>query len=311
MVLNLSPRRRAFTLIELLVVIAIIAILIALLVPAVQKVRAAAARAQCVNNMKQIGIAMHSYHGAKKTLPSGANPIQNSFWYWSWMSSILPYIDQAPLSAEAIAFANAGNSDPWAPANPALGVVIRTFICPADPRESIATTNTAVTGVNGPVAFTCYLGNAGTTSTAHDGVLFNSSGIKLTAITDGTSNTLMAGERPPSEDLDFGWWFAGYGYDGSAVGDNLMATNDPNYPQTLWTEWGIGGTNGQMCPTTNIGFRPGKASNPCDQTHFWSQHVTGANFLFCDGAVRFLSYDANNVLIALGTRNGSEPFTLP
>src|SRR5476649_176047 len=98
-----TTRRAGFTLIELLVVIAVIAILIALLVPAVQKVRAAAARTQCTNNLKQIGLAAHSYHGANKILPSGwltnltAGVTVAPSPGWSWSLVILPYLDQGPL----------------------------------------------------------------------------------------------------------------------------------------------------------------------------------------------------------------------
>jgi prepilin-type N-terminal cleavage/methylation domain-containing protein/prepilin-type processing-associated H-X9-DG protein len=312
MITHLSQRRRAFTLIELLVVIAIIAILIALLVPAVQKVRSAAARTQCTNHMKQIGIAVHNYHNVNKTLPMGGNPNYSSTYWWSWMAAILPYIDQAPLMSEATAWANnTSNWNPFYPANPVLGVVLPAYICPADQRESFACTNTSVTGVNGPVAFTTYLGNAGTNGTSHDGVLYLGSHIKMMMITDGASNTLLAGERPPSQDLDFGWWFAGAGYDDSAIGDNVMATDDTTYPQVLWSMYGIGGLNGQPCPTSNIGFRFGTPRNPCDQTHYYSLHPDGANFLFCDGVVRFMTYDANNILIAMGTRNGNESVTIP
>src|SRR5947207_6328520 len=100
--------RRGFTLIELLVVIAIVAILIALLVPAVQKVRAAAARTQCINNMKQLGIGVHAYHDSFKQIPPNATSIAFNWaadstaagsTTWTWIARILPYIDQGQLAS--------------------------------------------------------------------------------------------------------------------------------------------------------------------------------------------------------------------
>ena len=125
----LSLGRRAFTLIELLVVIAIIAILIALLVPAVQKVREAAARAQCANNLKQIGLALHNYHGASKSFPSNIRPVAAFTVRERWVTFLLPYLEQNAM------FARYDPSVNWsAPANlPVTSVPLAVMQCPSVP----------------------------------------------------------------------------------------------------------------------------------------------------------------------------------
>ena len=134
-----SSRRPGFTLIELLVVIAIIAILIALLIPAVQQVRGAASRTQCLNNMKQIALATHAYHGAYNRLPKGV-VYDNPYYYYSWLSQLLPYVEQTALFKTAQAYSQAqANPWPWGPPNnPALAVTVPTFCCPSDDRSLVA-----------------------------------------------------------------------------------------------------------------------------------------------------------------------------
>ena len=296
-------RRKAFTLIELLVVIAIIAILIALLVPAVQKVREAASRAQCINNLKQIGLALHNYYGVNKVFPPALQSAAGPYQYVSWMAHILPYIDQVPLYEQIDAMEQSGNTYPWDNTNyPALGLPMHIYNCPSDARGPQA--------VAGPaqglfVAFTAYLGNSGTNAQNRDGILFADSAVKFAHITDGASNTLLAGERPPSADFIFGWWFAGWGQAGDGSCDVVLGSSEI----TNFTYFSNAPTctNGIVYP-----FQTGQAMNPCDQYHYWGFHPGGTNFLFVDGSARFVSYSiGNKILDALATRAGDEVANLP
>jgi prepilin-type N-terminal cleavage/methylation domain-containing protein/prepilin-type processing-associated H-X9-DG protein len=343
-------RRRAFTLIELLVVIAIIAILIGLLLPAVQKIRTAAERMRCVNNLKQIGLALHSYHDQKGSLPPaiaepGAPayaPVQ--YQYISWMTRILPFVEQqAAYKAMQDDFAtDAGGNyknggDPFAGShllNPKpygmLGMVMNIYKCPSDAREYLS----AATDGLSAVAFTAYLGNNGTNVRALDGVLYWNSHVAFTDVTDGTSNTLMVGERPPSADLVFGWWYAGAGQwnanrnigeDNSGSCDVTMGgaelnlqTNSiqpedscPAGPYYFGQSYSLSASQSAQYGLP-VFTGPGTIANPCDQFHYWSLHTNGSNFLFGDGAVRFMSYNTPPALMtALSTRAGGEPITPP
>jgi len=124
----------------------------------------------------------------------------------------------------------------------------------------------------------------------------------------------MVGERPPTVDLFGGWWFAGYGFDGSGVGDvTLGARRDrlcsqcPNYS--------VGRRPISALPATKVGFQPGTINDLCDQVHFWSWHPAGANWTFGDGSVRFISYGMNDVLPQMCTpqrrRGGSARLLIP
>jgi prepilin-type N-terminal cleavage/methylation domain-containing protein/prepilin-type processing-associated H-X9-DG protein len=284
--------RRGFTLIELLVVIAIIAILIGLLLPAVQKVRDAAQRMTCQNNLHQIGVALHAYHADRERFPAGlsvalddgvpgnggsgailksscpqcSQPPVHGVW-GSWLTMILPYVEQGnlyrqlDLSGREYGY-SLGDNSPGA-------TVVPTYICPADyvPKTTIAY-GAYRFGVNS------YFGNAGTkawpvSSASLNGVLYYNSAVRIGDISDGTSNTFLAGERyskdpnsPDSELSDWrGWAWTNYNSGGDSLGDTSWPMN---------SKTAVIGTDARKC-------------------NFGSGHAGGANFLLCDGSVRFLS----------------------
>jgi prepilin-type N-terminal cleavage/methylation domain-containing protein/prepilin-type processing-associated H-X9-DG protein len=245
-----SSARSGFTLIELLVVIAIIAILIALLVPAVQKVRAAAANTQCQNNLKQMGLAMHSFHDANKHFLPGFDGNK-----WGWAVYLLPYVDQRPLAdaivLSAVLSVNANTTEPLA-----------VFICPAD---------AASPGIN-----SWFSGYAKSNYAISEQVSDGNSQIKIAQITDGTSNTLMIGERDTFTQIGAVW--AGRDTIPSGVGV-ASVMGRPNWP--INTKYAGGAT---CC----IGDTGG--------TRFaWSSlHPGGANFVFADATVHFLSQNLAN-----------------
>jgi prepilin-type N-terminal cleavage/methylation domain-containing protein len=309
----LRARRSAFTLIELLVVIAIIAILIGLLLPAVQKVRDAAARIQCINNLKQFGLALHNYHDTNSVLPEGQHPWTGrrlAPWEgcWSWQAYILPFMEQDNAWKQAKAWQNSdANSYSWN--NPTAAVKVKLYVCPADSRGNLSYPGPP-NGLLVDQALTGYLGNAGTITNdvslpppQFNGVLFWGSKVKLTDITDGTSNTFVVGERPPNSNVEFGWWFAAYGYDGRGTGDCVMTSNDLAIANYFIANYGC---PSGVTPAQKIGLQPGNPFVGCDAAHYWSFHSGGALFLMGDGSARFIAYSNNNILPALSTRMGGE-----
>jgi prepilin-type N-terminal cleavage/methylation domain-containing protein/prepilin-type processing-associated H-X9-DG protein len=281
-------RRRAFTLIELLVVIAIIAVLIGLLVPAVQKVREAAARLKCANNLKQIGLGLHNYHDTYGTFPQAldvpsSTPLGRAGRSPGWMYRLLPYMEQ-------------GNTYQLGALSSALHrTQISMYVCPSDPRgKTLASRNgdacTSYVGVAGDGHAEVVGGVATSRPGWTNGVFAGEcKGVCLTDIPDGTSTTVVVGERPPSADLLWGWWAM------SSFDTVLAARNDYYYVTS-------------NCRARLPGyFSPGKITDNCDTQHFWSVHTGGGNWLFGDGSVKFLDYTiGTTTLLSLASRNGGE-----
>jgi len=292
----MNTARRGFTLIELLVVIAIIAILIGLLLPAVQKVREAAARLGCQNNLKQIGLATRNYHDRAERFPPGItlSTARPNYQYLGWPGRLLPDIEQDALWGQ---IAQAFATDP----NPAVfyghpphqaiqGTPLTAFACPADTRLRQAFEQSGY-----KFAYTSYLGVQGLSQADRAGVLFPDSAVALVHITDGTSQTLLAGERPPSAGMTLGWWYRGWGQQKNGSAEMIMGVREINTKLPP-----------EQCPKGPYSFSAGRLDNVCDTFHFWSLHPDGANFAFCDGSVKFLRYSANDILPALATRAGGE-----
>ncbi|MBY0232124.1 MAG: DUF1559 domain-containing protein [Gemmataceae bacterium] len=291
----IRPLRPAFTLIELLVVLAIIAVLIGLLLPAVQKVRDAAARMSCQNQLKQIALGLHNLHDQAGAFPPGLrNGYSPGPRPWSgWTLDLLPCVEQVTASRAALDAYAVSNSPFNDPPHSGMSLVMKPYVCPADGRPN----SPQKSGKDGRVvALTSYLGVAGRDMYSKDGVLFVDSSVRMSDITDGTSNTLLVGERPPSHDFQFGWWYAGSGFLGTGVGDIILGVETPNPFEVM----------PGSCAPGRWPFSPSRFSDPCGKLRFWSPHAGGANWAFADGSVRFLAYSAKPIMAALASRAGGE-----
>jgi prepilin-type N-terminal cleavage/methylation domain-containing protein/prepilin-type processing-associated H-X9-DG protein len=337
--------RSGFTLIEVLVVVAILAVLIGLLLPAVQKVREAASRLKCQNNLKQFGLAVLNSYDAYQTLPTGVKaPAGSHTGYLGWTEAVLPFVEQPN----------------------ALGTTAQSplYVCPSDPRGPVVS---AGSGTNTGKPLTWYVGVSGSTGDPtvcvvkytpgrragalnlpasgeyiyeYDGMMRYHARYTFTAnigtyvpmpttlreVTDGLSNTLMLGERPPAASLAVG------------VRDSDEPINSPTDNNTLSPVTRTGaaavfqvtggdrlvyttGTSSSgasyQCPAPAL-FRAGRVNDNCAVNSFWSAHTDGANFVMGDGSVRFLNYAAGttpasagagqSLIQALATRAGGEVF---
>lgn len=296
-----GKNRGGFTVVELLVVIGIIGLLVGLLLPAVQNTRAAAARVACQNHLRQIGLALHSYHAQNGILPPrppGSQPGDPNR-ILGWMALILPEVGESAAYDAAVRACEQDLDPLHDPPHSTMRHVVKLYRCPADSRFTSAVTDAF--GVTS--SYTSYIGVSGSASPEpnpnrrYEGVLNLNEGVKFTEIRDGLSNTLMAVERPPPDNLQAGWWYPGYR--GNGIG--LRGPNNGLFLGEALT------FAGDPCSITRKAIGPGRPDNPCDRFHVWSFHAGGANFLFCDGNVRFLGYATESILYAAGTRDGGEP----
>ncbi len=343
------PRsRRGFTLIELLVVIAIIAILIALLVPAVQKVREAAARTQCTNHLKQIGLAFHGFHDVNKAFPSGglswqgnarifSNGVPTTYdsQIWGWGFQILPYIEQAQLWELPEDAAPGGANDGIVAA-----AMITVYFCPlvGNPRQNNAYAQgnpTGSTPVRGEADYTANagswgsLGNPANNANSNDGAIVgstNAASINGTSyggssqkrtmenISDGTSNTLLVGEKAQTAGALLGNACnndQGYvdGWDNDMIVFSQGASGET--APAGFTEWTLPTT-----PAPGSSFPPQywnmqSTGTPCGG-FFGSIHSTGMPALFCDGTVRNIPYNiSESIFYSMCSINDGGEFTLP
>jgi prepilin-type N-terminal cleavage/methylation domain-containing protein/prepilin-type processing-associated H-X9-DG protein len=283
------PQRPAFTLIELLVVIAIIAVLIALLLPAVQAAREAARRAQCVNNLKQVGIGLHNYHDTHQTLPPGYT-YQSGYATggFGWASMIVPQLELTNVS-NAINF----SLPAWSSQNStACTTILATYQCPTDYTASLPPGYLVREGFR--YARASYVANFGPTDldlSPEDrrGVFSRNSSTRFADVTDGLSQTLAGGERS------------------NAVYLSVVGSGNHFDLETVWPG-AIMENRADDHGHTTLFQSAYLINNPnFDDRNSMSFHAGGSNFLLGDGSVKFIKLSINlGVYQSLGTRAGGE-----
>jgi prepilin-type processing-associated H-X9-DG protein len=280
----------------------------------VQKIREAAARIKCANNLKQLALACHMYHDTNQRFPAALDARGSSPYWVGWFGKLLPYIEQDNLY-KMLTSANASAAN---------AVSLTQWTCPSDGRGPlVAMSGTTIVGTTTTyVAITGQdrsgRGCCGNSLTEHfgpaDGIIqgtYNTGGtnpaVSIGAVTDGLSNTLLLGEQPPGPSNTTGgitnYWNA-------LNHDNYLGVaNTELWRPTSTSQARFSNDGGPPCPPVAY-FAPGDLINSCSINHLWSFHSGGSNFAFGDGSVHFIPYSASQILIPLATRAGGEVVTI-
>ena len=326
--ISTRPGRRGFTLIELLVVIAIIAVLIALLLPAVRAAREAARRAQCINNLKQVGIAMHNYHGSINALPSGVYGCCNG----TWQTFILPYMELGAMS-NAYNFSRSRYSDAWN--TTVTWSFINSLLCPSDFPSKPTSTGLGAAN-NGNLTAHNYVANFGQTdidqqqnivtdavyggtasylgapfswiepytNSSHNSSPNKGNAVNFSTITDGLSNTILCSEVVVGKGSDLRgvtWWADSAAFTtnlppNSSLPDRMYAASACGYP---------GSNNNTPCVVATLAGM--SSTYPPLYEGARSRHPGGVNTTMADGSVKFIKNTINvRTWRALSSTQGGE-----